>query len=116
MAKFLFVYHGEPFDISKSSPEQMQQSMAQWTKWIQQGFTEGWLLDAGDALGPDGRVVKNHEVTDGPFIESKELVGGYSVIEAASLDAAVSYAKSCPGSMDGGSVEIRPLAGLSAAG
>ncbi len=115
MAKFLFVYHSEPFDISKSSPEQMQQSMAQWTKWIQQGFAEGWLLDAGDALGPDGRVVKNDHVTDGPFIESKELVGGYSIIEAASLDAAVAHAKTCPGAKDGGSVEIRPLAGLSAA-
>jgi hypothetical protein len=116
MAKFLFVYHGEPFDVTKHSPEQMQQVMAKWGKWIQQGFTEGWLLDAGDALGADGRVVKDQQVTDGPFIESKEVVGGYSIIEAATIDAAVAYAKTCPGGSDGGSVEIRPLAGLSATG
>jgi hypothetical protein len=114
MAKFLFVYHGEPFDISKASPEMMQKTMSDWTKWIQQGFAEGWLLDPGDALGPAGRVVKNQEVTDGPFIETKELVGGYSVIEAPTIDHAVIFAKSCPASTDGGFVEIRPMAGLSA--
>src|SRR5262245_37532923 len=90
MPNFLFVYHNAPFDMSKSSPEQMQQSMDRWTKWIEQGFADGWLLDAGDALLPEGRVVdKNKAVTDGPFVESKEVVGGYSIVKAASFDEAV---------------------------
>ena len=64
----------------------MQQSMDRWTKWIGQGFAEGWMLDPGDALLPEGRVVATSQVvTDGPFVESKEVVGGYSVIKAASL-------------------------------
>jgi hypothetical protein len=110
---FLFVYRSEPFDPSKVSPEQMQQSMDHWTRWINQGFTEGWLLDAGDALLPEGRVVdRKQAVTDGPFVESKEVVGGYSVIKAASFDEAIKYAKTCPNVLEGGSLEIRQMAGL----
>jgi hypothetical protein len=113
MPKFLFVYRSEPFDMSKFSPEQMQESMDRWTKWIGQGFAEGWMLNAGDALLPEGRVVsKNQAVTDGPFVEAKEVVGGYSVIQAASFDEAIKYAKACPNVTEGGKVEIRPLAGI----
>jgi hypothetical protein len=111
--KYLFVYRSQPFDMSQVSPEQMQQSMDRWTQWIRQGFAEGWLLDGGDALMPEGRVVdKNSVVTDGPFVESKEVVGGYSLIKAASFDEAVTHAKTCPNVIEGGSVEIRPMAGL----
>lgn len=116
MANFLFIYRSEPFDMSKVSPEQMQQSMDRWSKWIQQGFAEGWLLDAGDALMPKARIVhRDQVVTDGPFVESKEVVGGYSVVKAASLDEAVGFAKNCPNVVEGGHVEIRQMAGLSAA-
>jgi hypothetical protein len=113
MPKFLFVYRSEPFDMSKFSPEQMQESMDRWTKWIGQGFAEGWMLNAGDALMPEGRVVsKDQVVTDGPFVEAKEVVGGYSIIQAASFDEAIKYAKCCPNVTEGGQVEIRPLAGV----
>jgi hypothetical protein len=110
---FLFVYRSEPFDMSQFSPEQMQQSMDRWTQWIGQGLAEGWMIDAGDALMPEGRLVKKNRVlTDGPFVESKEVVGGYSVIRAESLDDAVKYAKTCPNVTEGGTTEIRQLAGL----
>lgn len=116
MPNFLFVYRGEPFDPSKVSPEQMQQSMDLWSKWINQGFAEGWMLDPGDALLPEGRLVNRDQVvTDGPFVESKEVVGGFSVIKAASFEEAIKYANSCPNVTEGGSVEIRQMAGLSAA-
>jgi hypothetical protein len=113
VANFLFVYRNEPYDMSQVSPEQMQESMDRWTKWIQRGFAEGWMVNAGDALLPEGRVVaKNKAVTDGPFVESKELVGGFSIIAADSIDDAIKHAKTCPNVTEGGSVEIRPLAGL----
>jgi len=115
MPKFLFVYRSEPFDMSKIAPEQMQQSMDRWTKWIGQGFAEGWMVDAGDALLPEGRLVsKDSVVTDGPFVEAKEVVGGYSVIQVASFDEAIKHAKACPNVIEGGTVEIRPMAGLAA--
>lgn len=116
MPKYLFVYRSQPFDMSQFSPEDMQKSMDRWTKWIGQGFAEGWLTDAGDALKPEGRVVSATKVvTDGPFMESKEVLGGYSVIQAASFDEAIKHAKSCPNIEEGGNVEIRELAGLAEA-
>ena len=114
MPKFLFVYRSEPYTAEQISPEQMQQAMQLWNEWIGEGYQKGWMLDAGDALMPDGRLVdQNKVVTDGPFAESKELLGGYSVIQAASYEAAAEFAKRCPVLKDaGGSVEIRQLAGL----
>ena len=116
MPNFLFVYRSEPFDMSKMAPEAMQQSMDRWSKWIGQGFAEGWLIDAGDALLPEGRLVTREKVvTDGPFVESKEVLGGFSVIKAASFDEALTHAKTCPQVIEGGAVEIRQMAGLTAA-
>jgi hypothetical protein len=113
MPRFLFIYRSEPFDMSKMSPEQMQESMDRWRTWIGQGFAEGWMVDPGDALMPEGRIVTASKVvTDGPFAESKEVVGGFSVIQAASIDEAVTYARICPNVTEGGRVEIRPMAGI----
>ncbi|MFO0889980.1 MAG: YciI family protein [Isosphaeraceae bacterium] len=115
MPKYLFVYRSQPFDMSQFSPEDMQKSMDRWSKWIGQGFAEGWMVDPGDALKPEGRVVSSSKVvTDGPFVESKEVLGGYSVIQAASFEEAVKHAKSCPNTEEGGNVEIREMAGLAA--
>lgn len=114
MPSFLFVYRSAPFDMSQISPEQMQSSMKLWNDWIGEGFAKGWLLDAGDALLPDGRVVDaNRVVSDGPFVEAKEIVGGYGVVKAGSYEDAINYAKTCPNIIEGGSVEIRQMAGLS---
>jgi len=113
MANFLFVYRGKPEAYSKLTPEQMQQNMQKWNDWIAEGFQKGWLVDAGDALTQEGRVVNaKRVVTDGPFVESKEVVGGYSVAQANTIDAAAELAKGCPILLTGGSVEVRPLAGL----
>lgn len=110
MAKFLFVYRGGN-DFETMSPEEMQQSMQRWMDWIQGGTEAGWLIDGGDALNPGGAVVNpDLTVTDGPFAESKELVGGYSMVEADSLEAAAELAKTCPMPAAGGTVEVRQLA------
>jgi hypothetical protein len=115
MAKFMFVYRGSNDELAKFSPEELQKHMQQWGAWIEEGFKKGWLLDAGDALTPEGRCVNSKMVvTDGPFVEAKEIVGGYSVVEAATIDAAAQIAKGCPGLCTGGVVAVRPLAGLSA--
>src|SRR5580692_6749580 len=115
MANFLFVYRGSPMGNVKISPEEMQQIMKQWEAWIGEGFQKGWMVDAGDALTEEGRVVNAKKVvTDGPFVESKEVVGGYSIVQADTIDAAAELAKGCPGLLTGGMVEVRPLAGLAA--
>lgn len=113
MAKFMFVYRGGDHDMETASPDQIQQMMQMWMEWIQGGVDAGWMLDSGDALKPTGAVVNaDLSVTDGPFAESKELVGGYSMIEAPDLAAAVEIAKGSPMQKSGGMVEVRELANV----
>jgi hypothetical protein len=117
MAKFLFVYRGGNEDFASMTPDEIQQEMQQWLTWIEEAFRKGWMVDAGDALTAEGRVVHSKQlVTDGPFAESKEVVGGYSIVQADSLDAAAELAKGCPAVRGGGKVEVRPLAGLAPKG
>lgn len=113
MPKFMFVYRGgNDHETCKDamSPEEMQQVMQSWMTWINGGVEAGWMLDGGDALKPEGKVVTPEgTVTDGPFAESKELVGGYSMVQAENLDAAVKLTKGCPMFAAGGTVEVREL-------
>jgi hypothetical protein len=113
MADFLFVYRGSNDARAKMTPEEMQQTMQKWSTWIAEGFQKGWMVNAGDALTEEGRVVNAKKVvTDGPFVEAKEIVGGYSIVKADTIDAAAVFAKGCPILLTGGTVEVRPLAGL----
>lgn len=113
MPKFMFVYRGGGGHPDDMSPEQMQQVMQLWMTWIQGGFEAGWMIDGGDALKPDGKVVQPEgAVIDGPFAESKELVGGYSMVQATDLDEAVKLTKDCPIFAAGGTVEVRELANV----
>ena len=113
MANFLFVYRGGDDEFATMTPQEIEQHMQKWSAWIGEGFQKGWMLDAGDALTPEGRVVTSKKVvTDGPFAESKELVGGYSIVKADTIDDAAALAKGCPALETGGTVEVRPLAGL----
>ena len=106
----MFLHRGGGECIPERSPEEMQQAMQAMGQWMENGLKAGWLLDVGDGLKPDGKVVQGTTVTDGPFAESKELVGGYCMVEAESLDAAVELAKAMP---SGGKIEVRELAGHS---
>jgi hypothetical protein len=114
MAKFLFVYR-RPRDLGANiAPEAMQQMMDRWRAWIGEGLKKGWILDSGDALTQEGRVVRPAKVvTDGPFAEAKEILGGFSIIQADTIQAAAELAHGCPALLSGGSVEVRPLAGFS---
>lgn len=110
MAKYLFVYRGGDDAMAKMTPEEQQQHMQKWEKWIGEGMQKGWMLDPGDALTQEGCVVSAKVITDGPFVESKEIVGGFSIVQADSLEAAAKLAKGCPGLLAGGKVEVRRLA------
>ena len=113
MAKFLFVYRNSAESYGTLSPEVMQQMLQKWNAWITEGLRRGWMLDAGDGLKKEGRIVNAKKVvSDGPFIEAKEIVGGYSLVQADTLDAAAELAKGCPIFLRGGTVEVRPLQGF----
>jgi hypothetical protein len=92
----------------KPSPTEMQAIYAKFTEWRQK-FQDS-LVDLGGRLGT-GRLVTAERVPDGPLIEIKELVGGYMIVSAASLEEAIEIARGCPGLVRPGSgvevIEIR---------
>ena len=114
MPKFLLIYRNPAeMDATPPSPEMMQEILAVWGKWIEQVAKNGNLVDAGDGLQPTGKKVRpGGIVSDGPFIEAKELVGGYSIVLADNYDKAVEFAKTSPILANGGWVEVRELAGF----
>jgi hypothetical protein len=113
VAKFLFVYRNSSESYGNLSPEEMQRMLQKWQTWIAEGLQKGWMLEPGDGLKKEGRVVNAKKVvSDGPFIEVKEVVGGFSIVQADTLDAAADLAKGCPIFLRGGSVEVRPLQGF----
>lgn len=110
MAKFMFLARGDGKCVKDQPAEQRQEAMQAWGEWIEGGLEAGWLLDPGDGLKAGGKVLHpDRTVTDGPFAESKELVGGYCMVEAPDLDAAVELALSMP--VTDVAMEIRELAG-----
>ena len=111
MANFLFVYRNSAEQECKEpSPEEMQAFMQQWAEWYEK-VGDG-IVNGGDGLMPTGKVLRGTTVTDGPFIEAKELVGGFSIVKADGYEQALEYAGSCPINAMGGSIEVRELAGF----
>jgi hypothetical protein len=72
---------------------------------------KGHIKDIGQPLEYAGKLVKGKQktVTDGPFAETKDIVGGYTLIEARDLDQAVELSKGCPIFEVDGAVEVRPV-------
>src|SRR5881397_432735 len=91
---FLYLFRGGA-DPKQMSPEQMQQNMNKWFAWMGELRSKG-KFKAGEPLGDDGQVLsgkKGSVVTDGPFVEGKEEVGGYLIVSAHDLNEAVALAK-----------------------
>ena len=110
MSEFVLLYRfSHEMSAFALSPELARQSLGKWTAWLDGMRQAGQLVDVGRPLEPSGRTVRAHTFTDGPFAESKELVGGFSLIEARDLDEAARIASSCPILEGGGAVEVRPV-------
>ena len=109
MAKYAFLYIGDESEYGPS-PES-EKVYAEIFKWFETHHRAGHFVDGGEELAPtrtattirktNGRL----SVVDGPFIEAKEAIGGFSVIEAPDMKAALEIAKTWPGQ----GVEVRPL-------
>ncbi len=105
MPKYLCMRRSLPGgQAGKPSPAQMQEMYARFGAW-QDKFKKN-LVDMGGKLG-DGRLVTAEPAADGPFVEVKELVGGYMIVSAESLEEAIEVARECPGLVRPGSgVEV----------
>jgi hypothetical protein len=105
--KYLCIQRSQPGKDEKPSPAQMEEMYAKFHAW-QEKFQKN-IVDMGGRLG-GGSVVTSHSVTDGPFAEAKEVIGGFMIVSADSLAEAIEVARESPGVvMPGSSVEVREI-------
>jgi hypothetical protein len=111
MSDFIFLFRGGEV---VGSPEQMQQHMQKWRSWMEELGKKGHFK-AAEPLEKVGKVVKGSRkaVTDGPFAEAKDLVGGFMLVSAGNLEEAVELSKGCPIFEHDGIVEVRPIMKMS---
>jgi len=108
MREFMMIFRGDK-DQPIPSPEQMQQVMKLWQDWIGGIAAQGKFV-ATNALGYEGRTINSEGVvSDGPYAEVKEIVGGYLICKAENLNDAISMIEGCPTVLNGGTVEVRDV-------
>jgi hypothetical protein len=112
MKDFIFVFRQSSFDQRNISAEEIDAVNKKWNDWIGGIAAQGRLKNHGAHLQPEGKVLKpGGVITDGPFVEIRERLGGFIVITADSLEEATTLAHGCPALEADGSVEIRPVFG-----
>lgn len=100
-----------PETYEAMEPGQRRACLDDWNGWYDRLAAQG-TLHSGHPLQPEGRMVsRGRRVTDGPYAEAKEVVGGFFLVYAASLDQATDIAEQCPLLPYGMTVEVRPVAG-----
>jgi hypothetical protein len=109
MAKYMILIYEDEKGYADASPDVFQSVMEAHTRFAGQVGEKGGQLLSGDALQPTPTAtsIRGDVVTDGPFAETKEALGGYYLIEARDLDQALDIAKLCPARFGG--VEVRPI-------
>lgn len=113
MKEFLLIYRRDADNIPKGSAEEMQKETKRWMDWIGGIAAQNKLSNRGNRLEQTGKVLKSTSlITDGPYAETKETIGGYSIILADSIEEACEMAKGCPVFTLGGSVEVREISVL----
>lgn len=113
MDKYMMIFRNTPTSedaFASMTPEQMQASLDQWNTWIGGIAAQGKLVSS-DALEHSGKIVTGSKkvISDGPYVESKELVSGYLIMHAESEAEALEASKGCPIFDLDGSLEVRKL-------
>jgi len=112
MPKFTLMLRGNSSAYQHMSPTEMQATIARYSAWRESLEAAGKLAGSHRLKDGDGRVMRRGAdrvmVTDGPFAEGKEVLGGLFIVEAASYDDAVAVANGCP-HLDFGSIEVREV-------
>ena len=113
MSDFVFLFRSTDDDARQAmgTPERAQKSMQAWLGWIRDLEARGHLKNPGQPLERAGSVVsgKQRVITDGPYLEAKDMVLGFIVVEARDAAQAIELAKGCPMLEGAGSVEVRPV-------
>lgn len=113
MPKYLCIQRSQRSQSEQSSksegpsPAQMEQMYAKFNDWREK-FQDN-IVDMGGKLMGDGKIVTAEGATDGPFVEAKEVIGGYMIVSADNIDEAVEIARQSPGVGMSSSVEVREI-------
>ena len=110
MSKFLLLLHQDPSGMQRTSPEEMQKAVEKYMAWTKKPFT----IDSKRLAPEPGRVIRGNRggkprVADGPYSETKEVLGGFYLIEADNYDDAVQKTLDHPHLEYGGTIEVREL-------
>ena len=110
MEKFMYLFRNQGNPMAGLSESEASEHMQKWGAWMGDLANRG-LLIGGEPLYTEGKQVngKSKIITDGPFIEAKEVVGGYLIVNANTLDDAVELSKDCPIFERDGKVEVRQI-------
>lgn len=110
MNKYLLLLHEQVEEMQKLSPKEMEELINGHMEWAQKLAEDGHLV-SGDGLQETKILItgKNSIVQDSTYLEVKEMIGGYYLIQAESLEAAIEIAKNCPCHLWGGTTELRPI-------
>lgn len=111
MKKFILLLREDVEVMQKLSPKEMEALVNAHMAWAEKLTAQGIMI-AGDGLSSEGTQVVGPEriIKDGPYIEAKEMIGGYYLIQAESMAAALVFAKECPCNNIAGCItEVRPV-------
>ncbi|NQV81749.1 MAG: transcription initiation protein [Alphaproteobacteria bacterium] len=111
MAQFMMLLNVSG-QAPEGSPEEMQEILKRYGDWSRKLAESGKLVNGTKLAGDRGRLLRNEGsrvVVDGPFSETKEMVGGFFIVEAENYDAAAEVAKTCPHLALGGTIELRQV-------
>ncbi len=108
MSEFVLLFRQPGFYYNNATPKELQALSKKWYDWWKNIESRGKLVSRGPRLANEGKVVKSGGIiTDGPFVEIREILGSFIIVRTESLDDAVTLAHGCPALDQGGSVEIR---------
>jgi hypothetical protein len=115
--KYMLSFIVEERAMENASPEELQESLERWSAFDDEAVARGAMI-ACEPLEPTSVATTVHVrsngdriVTDGPFAESKEQLGGFALLDCENLDEALEWARKVP--MQAGSIEVRPVMDLS---
>jgi len=110
MAQYLILIYEDETQYATASPQVFDEVMQAHNAFAGQVEEHGAKLLGGNALQSTGTATSirgGSDVTDGPFVETKEVLGGYYLVDAPDLDAALAVGRLCPARFGG--VEVRPV-------
>lgn len=118
MPRYMLLLHDPVDGFAQMSPEEMQQVIQKYMAWSERLRGAGLFQDGQKLTDEPGRVMRRRggtvRVTDGPYSETKEVLGGYYIVQAENYDRAVEIARDCPHLEYGGTIEVREIDSLTA--